>query len=150
MYPNAGAVTTDDEQDLLIADIAETGRPAVIVSAGRIFILTEDESGEFWGWSWREQDDDSLPTPAFADSIPLPWLVVVHPRIEPVVRYTYIPRYGDWDENHLPLPSDDLTTFGTLEEVERDIQIVLSHQWPGARREDYIVLAQDVSRWRIV
>jgi hypothetical protein len=50
----------------VLAVAGEQAEPVVIRDASgfRIWTLTEDEDGEWWGWSWREEDEEWKPVRA--------------------------------------------------------------------------------------
>lgn len=61
MTARTGAVIETREQlEALIIQYAEAAAPAVVQERGlRLWILTEDERGDHWAWSWREDDGPS-------------------------------------------------------------------------------------------
>ena len=58
MTAREDVITTAEGLEALIRQYAEAGAPAVVQERGfRLWLLTEDERGDHWAWSWREDDD---------------------------------------------------------------------------------------------
>jgi len=70
-------ITTAEERDDLLRSVGEQAEPAVIRVGFRPYILTEDERGEFWGWSWIEEGERR--GSVVARGLALPWTVLYRP-----------------------------------------------------------------------
>jgi len=70
-------ITTAEERDDLLRSVGEQAEPAVIRVGFRPYILTENERGEFWGWSWIEEGERRGSVKA--RGLALPWTVLYHP-----------------------------------------------------------------------
>lgn len=53
-------ITTAAELETLLIAVGEHAEPAIVYEGQRPWIITESEEGEFWGWSYREEDDHPL------------------------------------------------------------------------------------------
>ncbi|UJP39342.1 hypothetical protein [Cellulomonas palmilytica] len=73
----AEQITTAAELDALLAAAGEMAEPVVVREGFRVWILTEDEDGRWWAWSWREDDEEGLGRRV--ESLRLP-LAILHPR----------------------------------------------------------------------
>lgn len=74
--PRVGdTVTTDNGRFALMQYVAEEAAPVVITGSDgwRPYILTEDEDGTCWAWSWHEEGEDR-PNVRLLD-LPLPYTV---------------------------------------------------------------------------
>ncbi|MGV3564173.1 MAG: hypothetical protein ACO1ON_12925 [Nocardioides sp.] len=68
----ARVIRTESELDALLARAFGEGEPVVVRDAGhRIWIITEDDRGDAWAWSWREEDEEGDPVRAGTLSLPL-------------------------------------------------------------------------------
>lgn len=70
-------ITTAEELDALLAVAGEEAEPVVVREDFRVWTLTEDENGQWWAWSWREEGEDGKPRRA--ESLRLPLLVLHAP-----------------------------------------------------------------------
>ena len=70
-------ITTAEERDDLLRSVGEQAEPAVIRVGFRPYILTEDDRGEFWGWSWIEEGERR--GSVMARGLALPWTVLYRP-----------------------------------------------------------------------
>lgn len=73
----AEVITTAAELDAVLAVAGEMAEPVVVREGFRVWILTEDEDGRWWAWSWREDDEEGLGRRV--ESLRLP-LAILHPR----------------------------------------------------------------------
>lgn len=69
-------IRTPEELDALLGQAGQDAEPLVVREGFRIWILTEDESGQWWAWSWREEGESANPVHAEALSLPL---TLLHP-----------------------------------------------------------------------
>jgi len=70
--PTVGdVITTVGELDALLSQAGQEAEPLVVREAFRVWILTEDEDGQWWAWSWREEGENGNPVHAEALSLPL-------------------------------------------------------------------------------
>lgn len=70
-------ITTAEELDALLAVAGEEAEPVVVREDFRVWTLTEDENGQWWAWSWREEGEDGKPR--HVESLRLPLLVLYAP-----------------------------------------------------------------------
>ena len=73
----AEQITTAAELDALLAAAGEMAEPVVVREGFRVWILTEDEDGRWWAWSWREDDEEGLGR--HVESLRLPLTVLYRP-----------------------------------------------------------------------
>lgn len=79
-------IETTEDCDRFLTSIGEenTPEPAVILAGDedapdgvkRPWILTEDEDGEWWAWSFQYEDESG---PRHYSDVPLPWTVIHSP-----------------------------------------------------------------------
>lgn len=71
-------VTTDEGVEALLYVVGVSAEPAHVRDrTHRHWLITEDEDGDFWAWSWREEGDRDDLQPRRAGDLPLP-LTVLH------------------------------------------------------------------------
>ena len=97
-------ITTAEERDDLLRSVGEQAEPAVIRVGFRPYILTEDDRGEFWGWSWIEEGEHR--GSVVARGLVLPWTLLYRPdapatvdeQRETLARGAFHPEKGTDDE----------------------------------------------------
>lgn len=75
--PPARVVTTVGERRELLMRVSETAEPAYVRDRWRRhWLITEDDDGEFWAWSWQQEGEAAL-RPVDAEELAMP-LTVLH------------------------------------------------------------------------
>jgi hypothetical protein len=70
-------ITTAAELDALLMAISESAEAAIITQCRRPYLITEDDCGDYWAWSYQIEDED-LPYVS-AETLALPWVVIYRP-----------------------------------------------------------------------
>lgn len=70
-------VSTAAERDALFQSVSENASPAVVISEGRPYIVTEDDRGNFWAHSYRIEGERTAYRNA--DRLTFPLTVVWQP-----------------------------------------------------------------------
>lgn len=138
-------ITTAAELDALLMAVSVSAEAAVIMHNSRPYLITEDEWGEFWAWSYQCEDEER--PYVSAEGLPLPWTVLWRPdqrcrscggtdgAHSPVHRRN--PAGGGGA--NLPCPDQPVTTKPTVEAVAQTIirEAALSAP-PGSPNERFI------------
>lgn len=75
--PPARVVSTVGERRELLMRVGETAEPAHVRDRWRRhWVITEDDDGEFWAWSWQQEGEETL-RPIDAEELAMP-LTVLH------------------------------------------------------------------------
>lgn len=70
-------INTPEELDALLSQAGQDAEPLVVREGFRVWILTEDEGGQWWAWSWREEGESA--NPVHAEALTLPLTVLYRP-----------------------------------------------------------------------
>lgn len=70
-------IFTAEELDAILTVAGEEAEPVVVREGSRFWILTEDEDGQWWAWSWREEGEDGKPVRI--ETLELPLVVIYRP-----------------------------------------------------------------------